>query len=148
MEEDEFYLKIAHALSGCQLIEEQLKLYITEALELVSKCIDGRVPFKMKGEDYANASLERLIQAFRKLSDNEQLVKDLNSFKDERNFLSHKGITHCLDYDGELSSGMVAEVDKRIENIQSEASRLHEEIHEEANKFRGHLWFLGVGESS
>ena len=34
---DEFYTEIAYALQGCQLIEEQLKLYISEALEFVKK---------------------------------------------------------------------------------------------------------------
>ena len=148
MEEDEFYLKIAQALSGCQLVEEKLKLYITEALELASKCIDGRMPFKMKGEDYADSSLERLIHTFKKLTENEQLVRELNNFKNERNFLSHKGITHCLDYEGELSVSVVTEINERIENIKSESSRLLIAIHEEANKFRGHLYFWDVGERS
>ena len=44
--EDDFYLKVAHALSGCQLVEEHLKLYITEALELVKKCVGDKIAFK------------------------------------------------------------------------------------------------------
>lgn len=103
MDEDDFYLKVAHALSGCQLVEQELKLYITEALDLAKKCIGDKMQFKISGEDYANSSLEGLIKIFKKLSDNETLVTELNQFKDERNFLSHKGITHCLDYEGELS---------------------------------------------
>ena len=47
MDEDDFYLKVAHALSGCQLVEQQLKLYITEALELAKKCIGKKMPFKI-----------------------------------------------------------------------------------------------------
>jgi len=148
LEEDEFYLKIAQAFSGCQLIEEKLKLYITEALELASKCIDGRMPFKMKGEDYADSSLERLIHTFKKLTENKQLVRELNNFKNERNFLSHKGITHCLDYEGELSVSIATEINERIENIKSESFRLLIAIHEEANKFRGHLYFWDVDERS
>ncbi len=148
MKEDEFYLKIAQALSGCQLIEEKLKLYIAEALELASKCINERMPFKMKGEDYADSSLERLIHTFKKLTENEQLVRELNNFKNERNFLSHKGITHCLDYEGELSASAAAEINERIENIKSESSRLLIAIHKEANKFRCHLYFWDVGERS
>jgi hypothetical protein len=81
MNDDEFYLKVAYALSGCQLVEQELKLYITEALQLVKKCIDKRMPFKMRGEDYANASLERLIDIFRKLTDNDVLVLQLSQFK-------------------------------------------------------------------
>jgi hypothetical protein len=36
-EDNKFYLHIAIALSGCQLVEQQLKLYIAEALEQVAK---------------------------------------------------------------------------------------------------------------
>ena len=121
MDEDDFYLKVAHALSGCQLVEQQLKLYITEALELAKKCIGEKMPFKMTGEDYADSSLERLIEIFRKLSDNEPLVAELRQFKNERNFLSHKGITHCLDYEGELFHSTALEFQDRLAAIEVEA---------------------------
>ena len=141
MDEDDFYLKVAHALSGCQLVEQQLKLYITESLQLAKKCIGEKMPFRMTGEDYADSSLERLIDIFKKLSDNEVLVAALRQFKSERNFLSHKGITHCLDYEGELSYATAKEIQERLVAIQTESQRLYIAIHEEANKFRGHLWF-------
>lgn len=147
MDEDDFYLKVAHALSGCQLVEQQLKLYITEALELAKKCIGEKMPFKIAGEDYADSSLERLIEIFRKLTDNESLVADLRHFKNERNFLSHKGITHCLDYEGELFDPTALEFKNRLAAIQDEAQRLYIAIHEEANKFRGHLWFDDLTET-
>ncbi|MBK8569644.1 MAG: hypothetical protein IPN81_06440 [Nitrosomonadales bacterium] len=99
------------------------------------------MPFKMTGEDYADASLEQLIKIFRKLSDNEPLVAKLSQFKNERNFLSHKGITHCLDYEGDLSHSTAVEFQSRLAAIEVEAQRLYIAIHEEANKFRGHLWF-------
>ena len=141
MNEDEFYLKVAYALSGCQLVEQELKLYLTEAFELAQKCVGAKMPFKLSGTDYANSSLEGLINMFKKLSDNEALVDELNRFKDERNFLSHKGITHCLDYEGEFFYSTAAEFQERLKAIESEAQRLRTAIHEEANKFRGHLWF-------
>ena len=141
MDDDSFYLKVAHALSGCQLVEQQLKLYITEALQLAKKRIGNIMPFKMSGDDYANAALEKLIGVFRKLSDNETLVSELNRFKDERNFLSHQGITHCLDYEGTLFYSTAAEYQSRLKAIEDEAGRLRLALHEEANKFRAHLWF-------
>ncbi len=140
--EDEFYLQIAHALSGCQLVEQKLKLYITEALELATKCIKGKMPFNMRGDDYANTSLERLIQTFDKLTDNKMLVKELNKFKDERNFLSHRGITHCLYYyEEELDHSTAEEILPRLEAIKSEADRLRVAIHEEAIKITVQLDF-------
>jgi hypothetical protein len=35
--ERDFYLRVAHVLSGCQLVEQELKLDITEALEKVQR---------------------------------------------------------------------------------------------------------------
>lgn len=141
MNEDGFYLKVAYALSGCQLVEQELKLYITEALELAKKCIGDRLPFRMEGQDYADASLERLIEVFKKLTSNDDLVTELRKFKSERNFLSHAGIAHCLDYDGELEGLAAAHFQVRLDKIQGDAERLREAIHDEANKFRGFLWF-------
>lgn len=95
MTDRDFYLRIADALSGCQLVEQELKLYISEAFDLVQKCIGGKLPFTMTGRDYEDASLERLIKVFKKLSDNPSLVAALHKFKEERNFLSHRGIADC-----------------------------------------------------
>jgi len=141
MDKDDFYLEVAHALSSCQLVEQQLKLYITEALQLAKKCIGEDMPFKMAGDDYTDSSLERLIDAFKKLSDNETLLKDLGQFKKERNFLSHKGITHCLDYVGDLQDSTADEYRERLKSIQKKAQELRLAIQKEANKFRALLFF-------
>ncbi len=147
MNEDEFYLNVAHALSGCQLVEQELKRYITEALQLAEKFIGGRIPFKMSGDDYANSPLGKLIETFKRLSDNEPLVAELRKFKTERNSLSHEAIIHCLDYEGELSHSTVLESQDRLRAIQNEAERLRIAIHEEASKFRGH-WFDDLPQAS
>ncbi|HYD81582.1 MAG TPA: hypothetical protein VEC06_17400 [Paucimonas sp.] len=138
---DDFYLQVAYALSGCQLVEQELKLYISEALEYVRKCVGKRLPFKMDGQDYEDASLERLIEAFRKLTNNDALVAELRKFKTERNFLSHKGIAHCLDPMGDLGEISVTEFMPRLQAVQAEAERLRRAIHEEGGSFKGHLYF-------
>jgi hypothetical protein len=139
--DDDFYLQVAYAISGCQLVEQELKLYISEALEYVGKCVGKRLPFKMSGQDYEDASLDRLIEVFRKLADNEVLVSELRKFKAERNFLSHKGIAHCLDPMGDLGGMSVAEVTPRLQAVQAEAERLRRAIHEQGGSFKGHLHF-------
>ena len=148
MDEDKFYLKIAYALSGCQLVEQQLKLYITSAFDLVRKCVGSRMTFKIRGEDHDNASLERLTETFRKLTTNEELVRDLRKFKDERNFLSHKGIAHCLDYEEQLFYSTAEEFERRLEAIKTEAERLRLELHKEAGNFLGHLYFEQIPDVS
>ena len=142
--EDEFYLEVAHALSSCQLVEQILKLYISEAFELARKCIGDKMVFSLSGDDYEDSSLERLIGTFKKLTDNNALVKDLEKFKIERNYLSHKGIANCIDPMGHLSEPETVELRERLEHIKSESHRLRLLLHEEAGKFRPHLWFWDV----
>lgn len=144
MKEEDFYLKVAYALSGCQMVEQELKLYLTEALDLVRKRLGDRMPFKMKGDDYENSSLERLIEVFNKLTNNNDLVKELRKFKEERNFLSHQGIAHCLDYERDLFHTKAADFEDRLAKIKQDAHLLRSQIHEEANKFRGYLWFEDI----
>ena len=96
MDKKDFYLEVAYALSGCQLLEEELKKYIADAFALVRKFVGDRMTFKFDGDRYVNSSLEKLIDVFNKLSDNQPLIAELNKFKDDRNFLSHRGITHHL----------------------------------------------------
>lgn len=135
MKAHDFYQKVALSLAGCQLVEQELKLYISEALLLAKKCVGSRMHFDMSGDDFQDAPLERLIKTFRKLCNNTSLVQDLGRFKDERNFLSHRAITSCLDFVGELVDSEIDAIEPRLVEIQKESDRLVRAIHEEANKF-------------
>lgn len=103
------------------------------------------MPFQMSGQDCENYSLERLIKTFQKLSDNSALVAELNRFKDERNFLAHNAIAHCLDLEGALFETSAVNVEARIVAIEAEANRLRLALHEEANKIRPQLYFDDLG---
>jgi uncharacterized small protein (DUF1192 family) len=46
-----------------------------------------------------------------------------------------------LDHEEELDHSAVGEYDQRLAAIGPEAQRLRAAIHDEANRFRGHLWF-------
>lgn len=138
---EDFFLQVAYALAGCQLVEQELKLYISEALEYVRKCVGNRLPFRMSGQDYENSSLEGLVKVFSKLTDNTPLVEDINRFKKERNELSHRGITRSLDLMDEVGATSSAEAMPRLQTIQAEAERLRREIHQEGMAFKGHLYF-------
>ena len=138
MNRDSFYRSVAEALSGCQLVEQELKLYISEALELTRHYVAGRFPFKLSGVDYHDASLERLIETFKKLNDNDVLLSNLKKFKIERNFLSHQGIARCLDFEGELIDAKVEKYAVQLDLMQTEASRLQLLIFSEAVNIKRH----------
>lgn len=138
---EDFYLRVGRALEGCQLVEQELKRYITEALELVKKCVKGKLAFKMSGEDSDNKSLGRLIDTFEQLSDNLELVAALRKFVEQRNILGHTGIARCLDLEGEFDLSATEEFEKKLAAMQPEANRLRIKIREEANKCLVHLDF-------
>lgn len=141
MEQDEFFLKVSRALSGCQMVEMELKLYLANAVALIKKRLGDRMPFEMTGDDYQNFSLERLISTFKKFTDNKDLVKRLNKFKDERNFLSHKAIATCMDKHNGYQAWHAASLDERLLKIEAEATELVHVLHNESAKFLGYLWF-------
>ena len=132
---------VTDALLGCQDVELALKCYVTESLQLVGKCVEGKMPFRMSGADYEDASLERLIEIFKRLSNNPDLVKRLQNFKKVRNHLAHKGIADHLDRSGELDFPAADEYARRIRQIKNESESLILETNDEANKFRGYLYF-------
>ncbi len=84
------------------------------------------------GKDYDNRALGQLIDVFKKLSDDEALVKKLHIFKKKRNFLSHQGITHCIDRDGELDDDSMAKIECALATIAPEAQRLTRAIFEKS----------------
>ena len=141
MEKDEFFLMVSRALSGCQMIEMELKLYLSNAVALINKRLGNRMFCGMSGDDFQNHSLERLITEFKKFSDNGTLIKRLNKFKDERNFLSHKAIASCMDPHNGYQGLQAASLDERLLKIEKEASDITHTIHEESAKFLGYLLF-------
>ncbi len=136
-----FLLKTAHALGACQLVEFELKIYITQAFELCRKRVGGTLPFTMTGNDYENTPLGPLVAQFRKLSDCPRLVKRLESFSKERNFLAHKAISDCMDPDGGFQPGKAKAMTLRLEKIKQEAFALVDEINNESRKWLPRLYF-------
>ena len=141
MEQDEFFIKVSRALSGCQMVEMELKLYLARAVALIKKRLGDRMPFGMSGDDFQNHSLERLITQFKKFSDNPELVKRLNKFKDERSFLSHKAIASCVDPHNGYQEWLASSLDERLLRIEKEATDLFHEIYGESANFLAYLWF-------
>jgi len=142
MQDDNFLARTASALAGCQMVELELKLYIDDAFSFVKVAVGDRLPFKFSGADYLESPLERLIEVFKKLSNNDELVSRLNVFKKERNFLTHRGLSHLMDYDAseEMFGANTAEYELRLEWIIIEVGMLRGAIRTEAAEFRDVLY--------
>lgn len=89
-DDKEFHLQVAIALSDCQYVEFLLKHYIARAFDHVRQCLNGTLPFDYHGDQFEDTPLGGLINTFKKLSDNRDLVTRLQTFKTRRDQLAHR----------------------------------------------------------
>ena len=92
----QFGTNVSSALLAFQLIEENLKLYITFSFKLIRIRLNQTVPFNFDGTEFENAPLERLLHIFARLTDNNPLVSRLNKLKKNRNFVAHFAFVEYL----------------------------------------------------
>ena len=84
-----YRLDAVKTLSGFQMLEFSLKIYISVAYNLIAHKVSGIVPFKYKYKDIKNHPLEKLLNLFQKHNDNVDLQKRLNRLRQKRNDLAH-----------------------------------------------------------
>lgn len=115
------------ALSGYQLIEASLKLYLRNYFKIVKYLISEKLYFGFDGKDYDNAPLGRLIDAFSKTCSDTELVSDLKQENTHRNHIAHKATLELYKKEP-LNSGeyetLSDEIETRCKNIKSLLSRL------------------------
>jgi hypothetical protein len=142
----EYLQEVASSLGGCQLLEFELKMYIERAFDVIRQKTKGLVDFDYRGSDYEDASLERLITVFRKLTTNQNLVTDLNAFRKKRNFIAHRAIVACIDPEGGFIESNIDKVRPTLKEVEAESFRLISAVYEESTKFLGH-WFFPEDEN-
>jgi len=136
----EYFHEVAKSLGACQLVEFELKLYIAQAFDVIKKRVDNVVHFDFSGDDYQSASLDRLINGFKKLTSNVNLVRELEKFKSKRDFIAHRAIISCLDPDGSVMESYAEEAKPKLAEITKEANRLAMAIYDESFKFLVHYY--------
>lgn len=119
-----FLLEVALALAGCQTVELELKLYITQA-----RMIRGQTNLKM-----SEWALSRLTREFKRLSKNRALEIRLDQFRKKRNNLVHQAISTCLNEDGSIDNYQIAGSHLDLLTVQSDARELVKNIHVEHSK--------------
>lgn len=102
MELQEFHKLAGGALSGCQAVEDALKIYLGIAFEVVKKRVAGELNGDFGADLYETEPLHRLIGIFKSISGDKVLTESLQGFKKRRNRFVHHAIVASLDYDGEL----------------------------------------------
>jgi hypothetical protein len=117
-----FFLKVAHALAGCQYVELALKQYIATTISYNLPAIGSQTSFQCSR--YEDRPLGRLITIFEKLCDDKTLIDELQAFKTKRDRLTHTGVVHCLDPEDEIDEANVSEYLKELGSIEPKAREL------------------------
>lgn len=99
-----FYLKVADALAGCQLVELELKRYIATAHSAIRRNLPAHIAYRISDNDCARDALGQLIIKFEKLSNDDELIENLKKFNKKRNKLAHRAIASCINPDGDLDT--------------------------------------------
>ena len=103
------------ALSGYQLIEAALKLYLRNYFEVAKYLISEQIYFGFDGNDYNNAPLGKLINIFSKTCSDKALVSDLKSEVSHRNYIAHQAALELFRKDP-LSDEEFNELSQKVEN--------------------------------
>jgi len=124
---DAFYLEVANALSHCQNIELDLRLYIESAFDFLRLIAKDKMPFKIDRKKFEDQPLGKLIESFKPLTDKTELVADIEKFRKLRNFVAHQAIVKGMDAQRNVSSEKVEEVRTKI----TELIKLSEKIRQQ-----------------
>ena len=79
-------------LTNFQLLELALKLYIGKSYDFIHAMVESKIHFDFSIEDVENFPLERLLNIFGKLNNNQELIKRLNKLRAKRNYVAHEAL--------------------------------------------------------
>lgn len=113
---------LPRALITFQYIEEELKVLIKLFHEIIKECTKDKINYSYKEGSIKDAPLGTLIVWFRSYCDDQDLLKDLNQTKNDRNHIAHRAYFEILNGDrGE--SELIEELNKAVE-IEGKASNI------------------------
>lgn len=92
---DDFTHEAQFALVGYQMVEEQLKSYICTAYKLIRNRTSDLFPFKYEDEEVDNYAMEKLINIFKKINENSELIQKLQKLPNNRNYIAHQAFAHA-----------------------------------------------------
>ncbi|WP_157579398.1 hypothetical protein [Pseudoalteromonas tunicata] len=129
-DKEEIYEKgLTLALSGYQLIEASLKLYLRNYFNIARYLISDQLYFGFDGKDYDNAPLGKLVSVFAKTCPDNNLVSELKAEISHRNHIAHQAALNLYRKEPlpkEQFSELSDEIENHSRNITSLLSRLNE----------------------
>ena len=132
--ENNFYLQIAYALGACQMLEQQLKIYIKTTHSIIREKLQDSIPYKFDEENLERHTLGRLSKIFGRMSNNAAIIERLDKFVKLRNELAHTAISKSRDYEDGLFYPESQKTLEMLEKINQEASMLRSAVYTEGNE--------------
>lgn len=129
---------ISDALNAFQMIEESLKRSITTCYAYIRSTVRDQFPFTYSRPDIENVPLGGLLEIYRKISANEELINALKSLPKDRNFVAHRAFVHDI-LEAEESPEQFAAETRRIEEIAKHAYAVLRMMVEEMNQLTARL---------
>ena len=101
------------ALVTCQTIEFSLKVYIGQHYKITQILLRAySLPHRFDARDVESSSLERLVNVFCKVNNNDAFQSSLRRFVASRNHIAHQALLHDSPASGMLQTDMEIEKDK------------------------------------
>jgi len=134
MKQDEYLTEAQGALFAFQMLEEALKIWIG----LFYKMNDARKPAGFKEKKLMNTPLGPLIDVYKTASGDSELVTDMKSAVEWRNFCAHNAYLHWL-YSQTTSSPFTAHSVAELRQVKDFSSNLAQRVGNEINTLRAQV---------
>jgi hypothetical protein len=107
----QYFEKLPEALLKFQFIEEVLRMYIAYCYQIICLRVSKQIPFKYEYNDLQKDALGTLLGKFRKCSNNDLLIGQIENIIKDRNYCAHEA--YLLTYEQQKDSGyLAAEIEK------------------------------------
>lgn len=129
--QDLFSQTAASTMASFQLLEEALRMAITISSEFIKFRLRGQpVAYKFEQSDLKKSSLGQLVYIFRRLTNNKEIVKELDELLPLRNDVAHQAFIRGYDSQADHEENITEMVglSKRVNNVILELVRMMSEI--------------------
>ena len=111
--------RFSSAVMEFQFIEELLRMYISYCYYIIHLSLSKKIPFKYAYKDLQKDSLGKLLDKFKKFSNNNELIKKIDHIIKDRNYCAHKAF--ILTYEQQKNFDFLAAELEKVERIITKA---------------------------
>jgi hypothetical protein len=133
IEQRAYFDAVRDALTAFQMIEESLKMSISTCYMYIRSKVKDQVPFAYGRDDVDNLPLGALLEIYRRLTPNEDLIAALRALPKDRNYVAHQAFVKEVLLSDEPPEQLVIQTG-RIEKIAENARAVLAILIDEMNR--------------